>query len=140
MVVVNNVMDALVNGRIKVADLVPDVTCADFIAVFRKKFCCEFVSDEGKRTANIIFLREALAARPTEDLTRCVTEEPTISYKAEKDYQRVTITSADKVDTDLSDSYDDLDSMVKANPSAYFNPLDGAFYKDGFSGRLQCHH
>ena len=24
--------------------------------------------------------------------------------------------------------------MVKANPSAYFNPLDGAFYKDGFSG------
>ena len=134
MVVVNNVMDALVNGRIKVADLVPDVTCADFIAVFRKKFCCEFISDEGQRTADIIFLREALAARPTEDLTRCVTEEPTIGYKAEKDYQRVTITSADKVDTDLSDSYDDLDSMVKANPSAYFNPLDGAFYKDGFSG------
>ncbi len=32
-------------------DLVPDVTCADFIAVFRKKFCCEFVSDE--RTANM---------------------------------------------------------------------------------------
>lgn len=134
MVVVNNVMDALVNGRIKVADLVPDVTCADFIAVFRKKFCCEFISDEGQRTADIIFLRDTLAARPTEDLTRCVTEEPTISYKAEKDYQRVTITSADKVDTDLSDSYDDLDSMVKANPSAYFNPLDGAFYKDGFSG------
>lgn len=134
MVVVNNVIDALVNGRIKVADLVPDVTCADFIAVFRKKFCCEFVSDEGMRTTDIIFLRDALAARPTEDLTHCLTEEPTISYKAEKDYQRVTITSADKVETELSDSYDDLDSMVKANPSAYFNPLDGAFYKDGFSG------
>ena len=70
MVVVNNVMDVLVNGRIKVADLVPDVTCADFIAVFRKKFCCEFSSDEGKRTADIIFLSDALASSPTEDLTQ----------------------------------------------------------------------
>lgn len=134
MVVVNNVMDALVNGRIKVADLVPDVTCADFIAVFRKKFCCEFTSDEGKRTADVIFLRDALSARPTEDLTRCVTEEPILSYKAEKDYRRITLSSADKVDTDISDSYDDLDSMEKSNPGAYFDPRDGAFYKEGFSG------
>lgn len=134
MVVVNNVMDALVNGRIKVADLVPDVTCADFIAVFRKKFCCEFTSDEGKRTADVIFLRDALSARPAEDLTRCVTEEPTLSYKAEKDYRRITLSSADKVDTDISDSYDDLDSMEKSNPGAYFDPRDGAFYKEGFSG------
>lgn len=134
MVVVNNVMDVLVNGRIKVADLVPDVTCADFIAVFRKKFCCEFSSDEGKRTADIIFLSDALASSPTEDLTRCVTEEPVISYKAEKDYQRITLTPEDKVDTDLSDSYDDLNSMYKSNPGAYFDPVDGAFYKQGFSG------
>lgn len=134
MVVVNNVMDVLVNGRIKVADLVPDVTCADFLAVFRKKFCCEFTSDEGKRTANIIFLRDALQAAPTTDLTRCMTAEPTLSYKAEKDYQRVTLASADKVDTDVSDSYDDFDAMQKANPSAYFNKYDGAFYKRGWSG------
>lgn len=134
MAVVNNVMDVLVNGKIKVADLVPDITCADFLAVFRKKFCCEFTSDEGKRTANIIFLKDALAAPPVEDLTRCMTSEPTISYKADTDYQRITLTSADKVDTDMSESYDDLDDMVKSNPGAYFNPLDGAFYKEGFSG------
>ena len=134
MVVVNKVIDVLVNGRIRVADLVPDITCADFLAVFRKKFCCEFTSDEGKRTADVIFLRDTLSARPTEDLTHCVTEEPTISYKAEKDYQRVTLASEDKVDTDISDSYDDLDAMEKANPGAYFNPVDGAFYKQGFSG------
>lgn len=134
MVVVNKVMDSLVNGRIKVADLVPDVTCADFIATFRKKFCCEFTSDEGKRTADIIFLTDALESRPTEDLTRCVTEEPVISYKAEKDYQRVTLSPDDKLDTDLSDSYDDLNSMRESNPGAYFDPVDGAFYKLGFSG------
>ncbi len=134
MVVVNNVMDVLVNGKIKVADLVPDVTCADFISVFRKKFCCEFTSDEGKHTADVIFLKDVLAASPTEDLTHCVTEEPTISYKATVDYQRVTLASEDKVDTDISDSYDDLDDLVSANPGAYFDPVDGAFYKTGFSG------
>lgn len=134
MVVVNNVMDAIVNGRIKVADLVPDVTCADFIAVFRKKFCCEFTSDEGRRTAGVIFLKDALAAPPAEDLTRCMVSEPVISYKAEKDYRRITLASADKVDTDISNSYDDIDDMEKANPGAYFNPVDGAFYKQGFSG------
>ena len=137
MVVMNNVMDVLVNGKIKVADLVPDTTCADFIAVFRKKFCCEFTSDEGSHTANIIFLRDALAAQPVEDLTNCVTQEPTIAYKAENDYQRLTLASADKVDTDLSDSYEDIDDLAKANPGACFNPVDGAFYKQGWSGNYE---
>lgn len=134
MVIVNSVMDAIVNGRIRVADLVPDVTCADFIAVFRKKFCCEFTSDEGRRTADVIFLKDALTDKPMEDLTHCMTSEPVVSCKSEKDYQRVTIASDDKVDSDLSDTYDDLDDMARANPGAYFNPIDGAFYKQGFSG------
>ena len=134
MLVLNTVIDTLVNGRIRLADLVPDVSCADFLAVFRKKFCCEFTSDEGKRTAEVIFLRDALAARPEADLTRCVTEEPTIAYKAEKDYQRVVLMSEEKVDTDIADSYDDMKAMAAANPAAFFNPIDGAFYKTGFSG------
>jgi len=137
MVVVNNVMDVLVNGRIKIADLVPDCSCADFIAAFRKKFCCEFTSDEGKRTADVIFLRDALNAAPEEDLTRQVTQEPTLSYKSEKDYKRVTLSPAEKVDTDLSDTFDDFDGMVKSNPGAYFNQEDGAFYKLGWSGNYE---
>lgn len=137
MVVVNNVMDVLVNGRIKIADLVPDCSCADFIAAFRKKFCCEFASDEGKRTADVIFLRDALNAAPEEDLTRQVTQEPTLSYKSEKDYKRVTLSPAEKVDTDLSDTFDDFDGMVKSNPGAYFNQEDGAFYKLGWSGNYE---
>lgn len=137
MVVVNNVMDVLVNGRIKISDLVPDCSCADFIAAFRKKFCCEFTSDEGKRTADVIFLRDALNAAPEEDLTRQVTQEPTLSYKSEKDYKRVTLSPAEKVDTDLSDTFDDFDGMVKSNPGAYFNQEDGAFYKLGWSGNYE---
>lgn len=137
MVVINKVMDVLVNGKIKVADLVPDITCADFISVFRKKFCCEFTSDEGKRTADIIFLRDTLNDSPKVDLTHCVTQEPTLSYKSENDYKRVTLAASDKVDSEISDSYDDLDSLVKANPNAYFDPVDGAIYKTGWSGDFQ---
>ena len=137
MVVVNNVMDVLVNGKIKVADLVPDITCADFISVFRKKFCCEFTSDEGKRIADIIFLRDALNEAPNTDLTHCVTQEPTLSYKSENDYKRVTLSAEEKVDSEISDSYDDIDSLVKANPNAYFDPIDGAIYKTGWSGDFQ---
>ena len=137
MVVINKVMDVLVNGKIKVADLVPDITCADFISVFRKKFCCEFTSDEGKRTADIIFLRDTLNDSPKIDLTHCVTQEPTLSYKSENDYKRVTLAAEDKVDSEISDSYDDMDSLVKANPNAYFDPVDGAIYKTGWSGDFQ---
>lgn len=134
MVVINNVTDALVNGRIRVADLVPDVTCADFISVFRKRFCCEFTVDEGKRTADVIFLRDALSAPPVADLTHCMTSEPNIAYKSEKDYKRITLASENNVDSDATESYDDMSTMVSACPTAYLNPVDGAFYKTGFSG------
>lgn len=134
MAVVNNVIDILVNGRIRVADMVPDVSCADFLSVFRKKFCCEFTSDEGTRTADIVFLRDILAVTPAYDLTHCMTSEPDITYKSEKDYQRVVLSSEDKVDSSVSSSYDDMASMVTDSPGAYFSPSDGAFYKTGFSG------
>lgn len=134
MVVINNVIDVLINGKIRLSDLVPDGTCADFLTVIRKKFCCEFTSDEGQHTANIIFLRDTLNALPENDLTSCVTQEPIVVYKTEKDYKRITLDAEDKLDTDISDSYDDIDAMVKACPGAYFNPVDGAFYKQGWSG------
>ncbi len=134
MVVINNVIDVLVNGKIRLSDLVPDGTCADFLTVIRKKFCCEFTSNEGQHTANIIFLRDTLNELPENDLTSCVTQEPIVVYKTEKDYKRITLDAEDKLDTDISDSYDDIDAMVKACPGAYFNPVDGAFYKQGWSG------
>ncbi|WP_028897845.1 hypothetical protein [Prevotella sp. HUN102] len=134
MVVVNNVIDVLVNGKIRLSDLVPNGTCADFLAVFRKKFCCEFTADEGNRTVEIVFLRDAISAKPREDLTHSMVEEPVITYKSEKDYQRIVIGSSEKVDSDTEGSYEDIAEMAKANPQAYFDPVEGIFIKDGFSG------
>lgn len=134
MVLVNNVIDVMANGHIRIEDLLPDVSVPDFLSVFRKKFLCEFVSDEGTHTADIIFLREVVDSAPVADLTRQMTEEPTLSYKTTSDYKRVVLRAKHQADSDAEDSYDDLKDMLAKNSGAYFDKVDGCFYKDGYSG------
>lgn len=134
MVLVNNVIDVMANGHIRIEDLLPDVSVSDFLSVFRKKFLCEFVSDEGTHTADIIFLREVVDSAPVADLTRQMTEEPTLSYKTTSDYKRVVLRAKHQADSDAEDSYDDLKDMLAKNSGAYFDKVDGCFYKDGYSG------
>ena len=137
MVLLNNVIDPLVNGQLKVADLLPDVTVADFLAVFRKKFCCEFTNDEGRRTANIVFLRDIIDSRPIADLSHCLAAEPAIQYKSAKDFKRVVLASGETLDSDATDSCDDIKSLAQNNPAAYLDIFTGAFYKEGFSGNYK---
>ena len=137
MVLLNNVIDVMVNGHIRIEDLLPDVSVSDFLSVFRKKFLCEFVSDEGTHTADIIFLRDVADSAPVADLTRQMTEEPTLSYKAASDYKRVVLRAKHQADSDAEDSYDDIKDMVAKNSGAYFSNEEGCFYKDGFSGNYK---
>lgn len=134
MVLVNNVIDVMVNGHIRIEDLLPDVSVSDFLSVFRKKFLCEFISDEGTHQASIIFLKDAVGSAPVADLTRQMTEEPTLSYKTASDYKRVVLRAKHQADSDAEDSYDDLKDMLAKNTGAYFDKVDGCFYKDGYSG------
>lgn len=134
MVLVNNVIDVMVNGHIRVEDLLPDVSLSDFLGAFRKKFCCEFASDESSHTVKIIFLRDMVDSLPVADLTKCVTEEPTLSYKTASDYKHIVLKAKNQVDSDSEDSYDDIKDMLAKNPGAYFDATDGCFYKDGYSG------
>ena len=137
MVLLNNVIDVMVNGHIRIEDLLPDVSVSDFLSVFRKKFLCEFVSDEGTHTADIIFLRDAVDSTPVADLTRQMTEEPTLSYKAASDYKRVVLRAKQQVDSEAEDSYDNIKDMVAKNSGAYFSNEYGCFYKDGYSGNYK---
>lgn len=137
MVLLNNVIDVMVNGHIRIEDLLPDVSVSDFLSVFRKKFLCEFVSDEGTHTADIIFLRDAIDSAPVADLTRQVTEEPTLSYKTASDYKRVVLRAKQQVDSEAEDSYDNIKDMVAKNSGAYFSNEYGCFYKDGYSGNYK---
>lgn len=134
MVLVNNVIDVMVNGHIRIEDLLPDVSVSDFLSVFRKKFLCEFISDEGTHQASIIFLKDAVESAPAADLTRQMTEEPTLSYKTASDYKRVVLRAKHQADSDAEDCYDDLKDMLAKNTGAYFDKVDGCFYKDGYSG------
>lgn len=134
MVLLNNVIDVLANGQLKVADLLPDVTVSDFLSVFRKKFCCEFTPDEGTMIADVVFLRDVVASKPVADLTQCLTAEPTIQYKSAKEFKRVILSSKNTLDSDAEDSYDNIKSLLSNNPGAYIDYYTGAFYKTGFSG------
>ena len=134
MVLLNNVIDTIVNKKIIVQDLVPDVSVADMLALFRKKFCCEFAVDEAQRSVSVVFLKDIIDATPETDLTDRMTEEPTISYKAAKEYGRIVLKADKTLDSEAEDSYDDIKEMVKASPTAYFDEVTGCFFKDGWSG------
>lgn len=131
MVFINNVIDVLVNGKIRVNDLLPDVTANVILDVFRKKFCCEFSANESTKQVDIVFLQD-MTATDAINLTGCMTEEPEVTFNT--NHRRIVLSSADTVDSDAGESYDDLTSMEKDNPTAEFDPKRGLFYKQGFRG------
>lgn len=139
MVVINNVIDVLVNGRIHVADMVPNVSCNDFLSLYRKKFCCEFTVDEDRRVVNIVMLKDILASEDAVDLTSYLTAPPIINYKTEKDYQRITLTADNTLVTDTNKSYDDYRSLTADNPGAFIDTVTGSIVKEGLKYSLHNH-
>lgn len=135
MVFVNNVIDSLVNGAIRVSDLLPDVTARTILDVYRKKFCCEFVADEQTKTVSVRFMRDILSATPDADLTQYMTEEPQVVFNTK--YRRIVLKSDDRTEGVQEESYDDLKSMQKDCPAAYFDNASGHFIKDGFIGVIR---
>lgn len=131
MVLLNSCIDTIVNSKIRLADLVPDVAVSDLINLYRKKFCCEFVPDEGKRTMRMVFFRDMLDAPVDADLSDCLTQRITFEYKQASDYSRLVLKAQEKVDSELDDSYDDIKSLRNANPTASIG-YDGAIYKIGY--------
>ena len=136
MVLLNNLIDPLVNLKLIVSDLLPDVSASEMLAVIRKKFNCEFSIDEGSRTVGIVFLKDVVTSPPDIDLTSRVTAEPTVNYKSEKDFKRLKLAPAVTLDGEAGDNYDNLADMVKSAPTAIFDPANGAFYRTGYSGTM----
>jgi hypothetical protein len=131
MVIVNTCADALVNGTIKLTDLLPDCTCADILNLFRKKFCCEFIPDESTRTVDIKLLSEILDSDPQIDLDGIAASYPEVSFPAA--YKRITLESEDKLSDDASvDESDSLLSLKSAYKNLHFNILEGAIYRYGY--------
>ena len=133
MVIVNNVIDTIVNGYIRLADLLPDVSVGDFINLYRKKFCCEFVADEANRSVSVMLFKDVLSSAPAADLSKCLVGHPEFSFNQATDFRRVILKTDETVPSDLEESYDNLGELMKAN-NAIINMLStGSICKVGYA-------
>lgn len=120
MVLVHNCCDVLLAGRIYLSDLLPNCTCATLLNVFRKKFCCEFVTNESTGTVSIVLMNEVLDADPQTDLTPYVVGH--ISLETPESYKRVVLKSEEQTDSGLvNDNPENLITMKKDAKCIYLD-------------------
>lgn len=128
MLFVNNTADALVNGTILLAHLVPDCYCNTLIDVFRKKFCCEFVPDETARTVRVEFFKDILADAPSDDLTACLVGYPEINFQEPRQLKLSSDNSLSE-----GESFEGGGELKRKYPDAYINYLNGQFERVGYT-------
>jgi hypothetical protein len=132
MAVINNTMDSLVNGDIRLADLVPNCTISSFLEAFRKKFCCEFIPNEIRKTIDIVLFKDVISTDSGIDLTKYMTSHPIVSFPNK--YQQLRIGSEDKSTDDMSVSdQSTLEILISKYPHSYMNKNDGNWYREGSS-------
>ena len=89
MVLLNNTCDTLLTGKIKYADLLPDVTCDQLLEVMRKKFLCEFIPNELEKTIGVILFKDIVNSPSQIDLSPYVVGKLELSYPEER--KRITL-------------------------------------------------
>lgn len=127
MVFINNTADALVNGTILLAHLVPDCLCSTLLEVFRKKFCCEFVPDEVAKTVRIEFFKDMIAARNPTDLTACLAGQPEINYETARQLKLSSKSSLSNGST-----LDSTTELERKYPTAYYDMASGRYVRMGY--------
>ena len=131
MVLVHNCCDALLAGRIYLADLVPNCTCATLLDVFRKKFCCEFITDEAAGTATIVLMNEVLDATPQADLTPYVVGHTLL--ETPDAYKRIVLKSEEQAESDLEgDNPESLASMQRNYKYIRLDSNSQSYYQRGY--------
>jgi hypothetical protein len=129
MVFINNTDDTLLNGDIRLTDLIPDITCSRLLNVFRKRFCCEFIPDEFNKTVKIVFLKNILSGRATTDLTGCVDGEISLSFPGK--YKQLKISSKDS-SFDESE-YDCVADIVERYPDIFQESNSGNYCRSAIA-------
>lgn len=131
MVFINNTIDSLVNGTILVSHLVPDCKCSTILNVFRKKFFCEFIPDEVKRTVTIEFFKDVANMKAETDLTDCLVSELEFDVST---YQKVHL-SSETVISDGLDAYESTSELKAKYPNAAYSPTGGYYYRKGYNNK-----
>ncbi len=133
MVLLNNTCDTLLNGTIRLTDLIPDTTCSTILEVFRKRFLCEFIPDEATHQVEIKLLNELLDEAPSADLTNLIDGNIEIEYPEE--YQEIKLSSANTLSAGTNPPCESgAADLLKKYPNVRISPIYGAFINDGYSG------
>ena len=131
LVFVNNCADSLVNGTIRVLDLLPDSMCTTILEVYRKKFCCEFIPDEVNQTVDIQLFSEVSQADPVYDLTPHLTSFPKIDTP--EHYQQLILSSEEQVsDSQSVENIDSLPLLFSKYPGTLLDYYEGYFSRTGY--------
>mgnify|MGYP000010853694 FL=1 len=128
MVFINNVADAVVTGKIYYSQLLPNVTCKEILELFRKKFMCEFITDEVEKTVRIVLFNELLAEQAYSDYSAKLVEQLVVEYPEE--YKQLILESRDSIG---SLSFDSIPEMKSKYSSVQFNSKRGEFYRYGYN-------
>lgn len=128
MVFINNVADAVVTGKIYYSQLLPNVTCKEILELFRKKFMCEFITDEVEKTVRIVLFNELLAEQAYSDYSAKLVDQLIVEYPEE--YKQLILESRDSIG---SLSFDSIPEMKSKYSSVQFNSKRGEFYRYGYN-------
>ena len=133
MVVLNTTCDSLINGCIRIKDLLPDCSCADILEVYRKSFFCEFIADEVGKTIKIVLFKDCCSAPASIDLSPYAVGEPEISYPEK--YKQICVKYQDKLsDACAVEGESTLADLVKKYSYVYQDAY-GAFCRVGYQYR-----
>ena len=128
MVFINNVADAIVTGTIRLAQLIPPITCKEMLDLFRKKFLCEFLPDEVNRTVDVVLMNDIIDARQVTDLSDRLSGKLKIEYPSA--YKQIILQPSYTISEDKS--FDSLAVIKSKYPSAYFSEETGFFVRQGY--------
>lgn len=132
MVMLNNTCDALLNGTIRLVDLIPDTTCNTILEVFRKRFFCEFIPHEATRQVEVKLFNELLEERPAADLSHLIDGEIEIEYPEQ--YQEVSLTFDHSLSAGNNPPCESgASDLLKKYPNVRISPVYGTFINDGYN-------
>jgi len=131
MVFCNSCIDALANGSIKVADLVPECTISVILDIYRKKFNCEFIPNEISKTIDIVLFKDAIAEAPSYELTPFLMSIPNVEFP---DYKQVQLSSDSAVSTnETPEEPESFPDMITKYPLTYYDLFSGYFCRTGYN-------
>ena len=126
MVFVNTCADSLVNGTIRIVDLLPDCMCSTILEVFRKKFFCEFIPNETEKTIDIKLFKECIKQNPTCDLSPYLIGHPEISFP--ESYKQLILSSENSLsDANSVSSEKSLSDLAAKYSTVEYDKATGDF-------------